>query len=175
MVRIFARAAAALTLLVSLAACYVTAGSVIPPEKAQPVPGLEGQWQAADGSQTDVITITAISGTNDYEMVSNSPDAQGEVLLVRGFPLAGDVWVTQMWNEAAPEDGAIITFLSVTGDTISILTTTSDQQALASTAGVTLMEDNVEIQGDAMAILAFLELHRDATFTPPQPMLARVP
>lgn len=174
MVRMIARAAAALTLLVSLAACYVTAGSVIPPEKAQAVPGLEGQWQAADGSQTDVITITKLGSGNDYEMTSNSPDAENEVLLVRGFQLVGDVWVTQMWNEASPEDGAIITFLSVSGDTISILTTTSDQQALAADAGVTLMEDNVEVQGDAMAILAFLELHRDAAFTPPQPMLARV-
>ena len=173
MVRFFVRAAAALTLLVTLSACYVTAESVIPAERAEKVPGLEGSWQAADGSQGDVITIVATSG-NDYSMTSNAPDAQGEVLLLRGFKLVNDVWVTQMWNEAAPDEGTIIAFVTVQNGTISLLTTISDQQAMAQQAGVTLGEDNIEVTGGPMQILAFLELHNDAQFTPPQPMLARV-
>lgn len=175
MIRLFARVAAGFALLAALGGCYITGSSVIPPERAQAIPGIEGNWLPADDSSTDVLSIAAKSGSNDYELTSNAPDAQNEKLTARGFQIAGNVYVVQMWNEVAIEEGVVLVFLSVDGDTVSLLGVTSDQKALASQAGVTLAEDNVTLDGDSSALLSFVDLHQSAQFSPPTPMMKRAP
>ena len=175
MLRLFARAAAGFALLAALGACYITGSSVIPPERGEAIPGLEGNWLVADDSSTDVLTIAARPGTNDYDLTSNAPDAQNEKLTARGFQIAGDVYVIQMWNEAALDEGVVLVFATLEGDSFSLLAVASDQRALASQAGVTLAEDNVTLDGDAGQMLAFLDLHQSAEFTAPTPMLKRAP
>ena len=88
--RILFRLMAVFGLMMSLSACYVTTGNIIPAERAEVLPGLEGNWTTVEGEATDVATIAQVSGTNDYQMTSTAPDAQGQVLLMRGFKLAGD-------------------------------------------------------------------------------------
>jgi hypothetical protein len=161
-------------LMVSLSACYVTTGNIIPPERAEALPGLEGNWTTVEGEATDVATIAQVSGTNDYQMTSTAPDAEGQVLLMRGFKLAGDTYAAQVWDQGAPEEGTILVFLVFQGETIAIVATTDDTQAMAAAHGVTLGQDNIELTGDPAAILAFLEDHADAAFTPPEPMMKRV-
>jgi len=161
-------------LMFTLSACYVTTGSVISPERAEALPGIVGDWTPIEGEATDVATIAQVSGTNDYQMTSSAPDAEGQVLLMRGFKLAGDTYLAQVWDQGAPEEGTILVFLVFQGDTVAIVATTDDSQAMAAKHGVTLGQDNIEVTGDPAAILAFLEDHADGAFTPPEPMMKRV-
>jgi len=175
MLRLIARVGASLALLAALGACYITGASVIPPERAQAIPGIEGNWLPADDSSTDVLTITARAGSNDYDLTSNAPDAQNERLTARGFQVAGNVYVVQMWNEAALDEGVVLVFISVDGDTIGLLGVTSDPKAMASQAGVTLAEDNVTLDGEPAKMLGFIDLHQTAQFTESTPMMKRAP
>jgi hypothetical protein len=172
--RILFRLLAVCGLAFTLSACYVTTGDVIPAQRAEALPGLEGSWTPVEGDATDVATIAQVPGTNDYAMTSTAPDAEGQVLLMRGFKLAGDTYAAQVWDQAAPEEGTILVFLVVQGENIAIVASTDDTQAMAASHGVTLGEDNIEVTGEPSAILAFLEDHADGTFTPPEPMLRRV-
>jgi hypothetical protein len=161
-------------LMFTLSACYVTTASVIPPERGEAVPGIEGNWTPIEGEATDVATISQVSGSNDYQMTSSAPDAEGQVLLLRAFKLAGDTYVAQVWDQAAPDEGTILVFLVFQGETIAIVASTDDTQAMAAQHGVTLGQDNIEVTGDPAAILAFLQDHGDGAFTPPEPMMRRV-
>lgn len=174
MFRIISRATAAIALMAALGACYITGASVIPAERAEAIPGIEGAWLPADNSTTDTLNVAQKPGSKDYALTSSAPDAQGQTLTARGYLLAGSTYVVQMWDEASLQDGVVLVFLTIDGDDISILGVTSDQQALASQAGVTLAEDNVTLDGDAGLLLNFIELHKNAQFTPPTPMLKRV-
>lgn len=175
MIRLFARVAAGFALLAALGACYITGTSVIPPERAQAIPGIEGNWLPADDSSTDVLTIAQKPGSNDYALTSNAPDAQNETLTARGFQLAGNVYAIQMWNEAAIEEGVVLVFVSIDGDTVSLYGVTSDPKALASQSGVTLAEDNVTVDGEPAALLAFVEAHASAQLSEAAPMMKRAP
>ncbi len=174
MLRIISRATAAIALMAALGACYVTGSSVIPAQNAQVIPGIEGNWVPSDNSTTDTLNVAQKAGSNDYTLTSSAPDAQGQTLTARGFKLGDNLYAVQMWNESAQEEGVVLVFLTLDGDNVSILGITSDQQALASQAGVTLAEDNVTVEGEAASLLRFLELHKDAQFTEPTPMLKRV-
>jgi hypothetical protein len=175
MVRLIARVAAGFALLAALGACYITGAGVIPPERAQAIPGIEGNWLPADNSSTDLLTISARPGSNDYDLTSNAQDAQNEKLTARGFQVAGNVYIVQMWNEAALDEGVVLVFVSVDGDTIGLLGVTSDAQALASQAGVVLAEDNVTLDGEPAKMLGFVDLHQTAQFTEATPMMKRAP
>lgn len=175
MVRLIARVAAGFALLAALGACYITGASVIPPERAQAIPGIEGNWLPADNSSTDLLIITARPGSNDYDLTSNAPDAQNEKLTARGFQVAGNVYVVQMWNEAALDEGVVLVFISVDGDTVGMLGVTGDAKALASQAGVVLAEDNVTLDGEPAKMLGFIDLHQSVQFSESTPMMKRAP
>src|SRR5690606_22713888 len=103
------------------------------------------------------------------------PDAQGETLSARGFHVAGDIYVVQMWSEQAMEEGVIVVFLQVGADQVAILGIATDTQALAGQTGVLLAEDGMTLDGEPAAILAFLEAHQAGQLVSPTPVMKRAP
>lgn len=177
MLRYLTRAVAAVALLTSLSACYLTNEVVIPPEKAETVPGLEGNWKAADGSDGDseIVTIAKKPGSNDYAMTSSAPDAQGQALTLRGFKLTDTVYAAQMWDDAAVEEGAVVVFVTVDDSGVAAVLPTGDPNGYASEAGITLASDGQAViaEGDPAGVLKFIELHQTAEFTPPTPVMVQ--
>ena len=173
MVRVVAKVLVVFSLLAGLGACYQTHSVVIPPERAQAIPGAEGNWVAADGSAPDVLTVAAKPGTNDYLVSSNSPDAQGEILTARGYPLQDGVYAVQVVNESALDEGVLLVFLRIDGDTLAVVTP-GDDSALAAETGATLGQDGL-LDGSVEAMQAFIDAHQGAAFGEAIPLLKRAP
>ncbi len=171
MFRLLARTATAALLLFALNACYVTERSVLPASLAEEIPGIEGLWTVVDGDASDTLLVERIPNSNEYQLTATQED---EKLTMHGFKLAGDIVVLEIYDQAATEDGAIIAFVQISGDTLSVLTPAGDSSMLASQAGVQLGEDAVEVFGEPSAVLQFVQLHADTAFAPPQPMMTRV-
>ena len=170
MLRILSKTAAAVTLLFALSACYVTQTSVLPASQATEVPGLEGTWTAVDGSAEDTITVARAASGNEYTLSAPQED---QTLTLRGMQLVDDVYLIEISDPNAPSEGAILAFVQVQGDSLSVLTPTGNPEQLAGQAGVQLGDDGVEVSGEPAAVLQFVQLHADAAFNP-QPMLTRV-
>lgn len=169
MLRILSRTAAAVTLLFALSACYVTQSSVLPASQATEVPGLEGTWAPIDGAAEDTITVARSGSGNDYTLTAPQEE---QTLTLRGMQLVDDVYMVEISDPNAPNEGAILAFVQIQGDSLSILTPTGNPEELAGQAGVDLGDDGVEVMGEPSAVLQFVQLHADGAFNP-QPMLTR--
>lgn len=169
MLRLLTKTAVAVSFLFALSACYVTDTAVLSSANTQEIPGIEGTWQVVDGDPADTLVVARVGGSNEYEVTAPQ---EAETLSLHGFNLIDDVYMVEIYDPNAQGEGAILAFVRIEGDSLSVLTPTGDPQVLAGQAGVDLGEDSIEVYGEPAAVLQFVQLHADAAFTP-QPMLTR--
>jgi len=168
-----------------LAGCYLTKHTVIPPQKAEEIPGLEGRYKVdGHGMTASEVQIVAVPGSYVYQVRDpnaacltdlNASCGDGRLLSLHGYAAGKNRWVVEVWDLVQRDDPGVLLFIAFDGKHVDVLdphdafklpesqaagpelnTATPEQEKFAKSRGVTLPDQVTELTGPAAAVLAFL-------------------
>lgn len=195
------RVCAILLLLPLLAGCYLTKNTVIPPEKAEAIPGLEGLYKVDRHMAKPVeVEIVAVPGSYVYQVRDpdaacltdlNDSCAEGRLLSMHGYAVGEGHWLVEIWDLVERDEPGVLLLIAFNGKNLYVLepkdafaqptseaagpelsSFTPEQEQFAKAHGLELPPQATELTGDAAAVMAFLEANARLRFTE-HPLLVR--
>jgi hypothetical protein len=177
-----------------LAGCYLTKETVIPPQRAEAIPGIEGVYKVdGHGMTAAEVEIVAVPGSFVYQIRDpnaaclsdlNASCEDGRMLSMHGYAAGKNRWVVEIWDLVQRDDPGVLLFIAFDGKHVDVLephdafklpesqaagpqpsAATPAQESFAKSRGVTLPKQTMELTGPAAAVLAFLEAQSSLKFT----------
>lgn len=176
-----------------LGGCYLTKHTVIPPEKAEAIPGIEGLYKVDKHlMSTAQVQIVAVPGSYVYQL--RDPDAaclsdlnqscdQGRLLSMHGYAVGKNRYLVEIWDLVEREETGTFLFIAFDGKNIAVLepenayslpesqaampelsSFTAEQENFAKTRDLELPPEATELTGPPSAVLAFLEANAKLKF-----------
>jgi hypothetical protein len=182
-----------LVLPLLLAGCYLTKHTVIPPEKAEAIPGIEGVYKVDRKLMKPVeVEIVAVPGSYVYQLRDpnaacladlNDSCEQGRLLSMHGYAVGKNRYLVEIWDLVEREETGTLLFIAFDGKNIAVLepedayslpesqaampelsSFTAEQENFAKTRDLELSPEATELTGPPAAVLAFLEAHSKLKF-----------
>ena len=176
-----------------LAGCYLTKATVIPPEKAEAIPGIEGVYKVDKKLMTPVeVEIVAVPGSYVYQLRDpnaaclsdlNASCEEGRLLSMHGYAIAKHRYVVEIWDLVEREETGTLLFIAFDGKNIAVLepedayalpesqaampelsSFTAEQESFAKSRDLELPPEATELTGPPAAVLAFLEAQKSLKF-----------
>jgi len=176
-----------------LAGCYFTKSTVIQPQRAEEIPGIEGIYRVDRHEATPIeVQIVAVPGSYVYQLRDpnaacladlNADCQDGRLLSMHGFSVGKGRWVVEIWDLVQRDDPGALLFIAFDGKNIAVLepehalslpeaaaavpvdsAATDAQQKFAKSRGVALPAQITELAGPPDAVLAFLEAQGKGRF-----------